>query len=167
MKPYWHTALRCFLGLLLLWAGLSKAANPKVFLGDLNAYQLPLPRGVLAVAAVALPWLELLCGLMLITRTRLPAALLCTLGLFVVFSLSTGQAVARGLDIACGCFDLSFLAAWHLSGLAHVLESVGFAFVRNLMLTAAVLALLASPASAEARETGLNSIPPDRRRTRR
>ena len=152
MKPYRNTALRWLLGLLLLWAGLSKAGNPTIFLGDLNAYQLPLPRGLLAVVAVVLPWLELLCGLMLLTRTKVQAALLCTLGLFVGFLLGTGQAVARGLDIACGCFDLSFLASWHMSGLAHLLESVGFAFGRNLALTAAVLALLADPASVVAPE---------------
>lgn len=129
--------LRGLLGLLLLWAAVSKLANPTEFLGSIYGYELPLPRGWLQVTAVVLPWVELLCGLMLVTGFGAVTALLLAVAMMVVFVLATGQAWLRGLDIACGCFDLKiFGLAENWPGLVKFLESVAFAFFRNLALTA-------------------------------
>lgn len=147
-------ALRCLLGGLLLWAAVSKLANPTAFLGSLYAYELPLPRGVFRLVAVVLPWTELLAGLMLVTGVWVETALLLTAGLLGLFVLATAQAVLRGLEISCGCFDLSVLglsegttSSWRW------LESAGFALVRNLALLATTLWVLRD-AGSEASATG-------------
>jgi uncharacterized membrane protein YphA (DoxX/SURF4 family) len=128
--------LRCLLGILLLWAAVSKLANPVEFLGSIYAYELPLPRPLLQTAAVVLPWMELLCGLLLLAGFWPQTALLIVTALMVLFVLATGQAWARGLDIACGCFNLEiFGLQQRLPGLIRFLESVSFAFLRNLLLT--------------------------------
>jgi hypothetical protein len=63
--------------------------------------------------------------------------------LLTLFVLATGQAWARGLDIACGCFDLTVLGLpKNVPSVAHFLESVAFAFFRNLVLTALAVFLL-------------------------
>ena len=119
----------------MLDAAASEFANPTEFLGSIYAYQSPLPRVVLKTAAVVLPWGELLCGLLLLAGFWSQTAILTVTGLMVLFVFATGQAWARGLDIACGCFHLQIfeLQEW-LPGLVHFLESVSFGFFRNLLL---------------------------------
>jgi putative oxidoreductase len=127
--------LRGMLGLLMLWAAVSKLANPSDFLGSIYAYELPLPRPLLQTAAVVLPWVELLCGLLLVAGLWPETALLLVTGLLVFFVFATGQAWARGLEIACGCFNLEILGhSQALRDLAGFIESVSFAFFRNLVL---------------------------------
>jgi len=134
---------RLLLGILLLWAAVSKLGKPVDFLASIYAYELPFPRTFLKFVAVFLPWVELLCGLLLLGNIWPDAALICTTCLLLVFVIATAQAWARGLDISCGCFDLTIfgLNKSH-PGLVQFLESVGFAFLRNLLLTAMAVFLL-------------------------
>jgi len=118
---------RALLGVLFCWAAVSKLANVPEFFGEVGAYQLPLPDGALRMVAVVLPWLELLCGLMLLGSFWLRAALSWCLLLFAVFAVATGQAWARGLDISCGCFNLQVVG---LEVLAKFVETPAFAFTR-------------------------------------
>ena len=138
-----RSILRCLLAVVFIWAALSKLANLQDFYSSLVGYQLPLPLALLRLVATTLPWLELLCGLMLLSRFWLRAATLWALMLCAIFALATGQAWARGLQISCGCLNLDFLgqAAGH-SPLVQALESVGFAFLRSLLLLAAAGFLL-------------------------
>jgi uncharacterized membrane protein YphA (DoxX/SURF4 family) len=128
------TALRWVLGLVLVWAALGKLANVQEFYVALLAYRLPVPPAMLQAAAIVLPWLELLCGLLLLARLRATAALAWAAILFAIFAVATGQAWLRGLPIACGCLDLRLLGIAPESALGHWLESPGFAFGRALVL---------------------------------
>jgi len=130
----WWTALRWLLGVLMLWAAVSKLANPTEFLSSIYAYKTPLPRPLLQIAVVVLPWLELLCGLLLMANVWSETALAVVIGLLVIFVLATGQAWARGLDISCGCFNLEVFGADRSSKLLKFIESASFAFLRNLVL---------------------------------
>ena len=130
----WWTALRWLLGALMLWAAVSKLANPTDFLSSIYAYKTPLPRPLMQIAAVVLPWLELLSGLLLIANVWSETALATVIGLLVIFVLATGQAWARGLDISCGCFNLEVFGADRSSKLLKFIESASFAFLRNLVL---------------------------------
>lgn len=136
-------ALRLFLGALLLWAAITKLSNPTEFLGTIYGYQLPLPHGFLKVVAVFLPWMELLCGLLLLGNVWPETTLICTSALFLIFLLITGQAWLRGLQISCGCFNLTIFGLnRNHPELIKFLESVGFAFARSLVLSAMALFLL-------------------------
>ena len=128
---------RWLLGAVLLWAALGKLANVQEFYAALLAYQLPLPSPLLKATAVVLPWLELLCGLMLLANVRTTAALAWATVLFAVFAACTGQAWLRGLHIACGCLDLRVFGIDRGSALGEFLESVGFAFIRASVLAMA------------------------------
>jgi hypothetical protein len=81
--------------------------------------------------------------------------LLTVTGLFAKFVLATGQAWARGIDISCGCFNLKNLGLHEsLPGLVRFVESVAFAFFRNLILvTIAGFLLLHAARSPQATET--------------
>jgi putative oxidoreductase len=134
--------LRCLLGALMLWAAVSKLAQPTEFLASIYAYDMPLPRSWLQLVAVVLPWLELLCGLLLLANVWSETALAVIISLLAVFVLATGQAWARGLDISCGCFNLKIFGADASTGLVKFIESPGFAFFRNLLLVLLAFALL-------------------------
>jgi len=138
----WWTVLRWLLGALMLWAAVSKLAQPTDFLGSIYAYELPLPRSWLQLVAVVLPWLELLCGLLLIANVWSETALAAIIALLAIFVLATGQAWSRGLEISCGCFNLKIFGADGSAKLVKLIESAGFAFFRNLVLVCVAWLLL-------------------------
>ncbi|QIF05179.1 MauE/DoxX family redox-associated membrane protein [Roseimicrobium sp. ORNL1] len=135
---WWQMVLRWLLGLVLVWAALGKLADLQAFHVMLAAYRLPLPAAWLRGVAMVLPWMELLCGLLLIAGLHQRAALAWSLVMFAIFVVCTGQAWARGLKIACGCLDLRLVGIERGSPTSALLESVEFAFVRAVVL--AVLA---------------------------
>src|SRR5262245_55179305 len=148
-----RTAGRWVLGLLLLWAALSKLANPQEFFTSVLGYRLPLGPGLGQMTAVVLPWLELLCGLLLLANLMAGPALVWSTVLFCIFVLVTGQAWLRGLDISCGCFNFSALGLSDTSLLAQWMHSTFWAFVRAMALAALSIDLLrreiaSSPATA-------------------
>jgi len=96
--------LRIGLGVLFVAAALPKLADPGGFATSVSNYHM-LPVGAERVLALVLPPLELLVGLALIAGVLDAGASLVTLLLMVVFTTAVGTALARGLDISCGCFD--------------------------------------------------------------
>ena len=119
--------LRWLLGVVLIWAALGKLANAPDFLANVYDYRIPLPGSFLRHVAVILPWIELLCGLALLTGFWQESALALVFMMMLIFLAATGQAWIRGLDLDCECFGTvleknSFLG------------SVEFAFFRNLAL---------------------------------
>lgn len=133
--------IRWFLALVLVWAGLSKLVDATSFYGAMLEYRLPFPELFLKVCAVILPWLEILCGLLLVADIARQAATLWVCVLFATFLLMVGQAFLRGLDISCGCFNLGPLGIGADSNLAHTLESAGFATLRNIVFLSGALFL--------------------------
>jgi putative oxidoreductase len=127
--------VRCLLGALFVWAAVSKLPNLQEFYGSIVAYRLPLPDLMLRLTAETLPWLELFCGLLLLSRLWYRPALLWFLILCAFFLIATGQAWARGLQISCGCMNLDFLGSGPGAKTAvKFLESAPFAFVRAIAL---------------------------------
>jgi uncharacterized membrane protein YphA (DoxX/SURF4 family) len=141
------TGLRWLLAAILVWAALSKIANLHEFYAAILAYQVPVADALARWVAMVLPWLELLCGLLLLAGSARRAALAWTVLMFGLFVLATGQAWWRGLDISCGCFKLGFLGD---GSLAKFVESVKFACVRAVLLMGVSLYLLRASAPVRA-----------------
>ncbi len=105
------------IGGLFVYAGAVKVMDPAEFARDINNYKM-LPWQPSVWLALYLPWLEILCGLALLTRVLFRGAVFIVTALMTVFIIASLVAKARGLDITCGCFghasqSLSF--AWHLA----------------------------------------------------
>lgn len=96
--------LRLLLGGVFIYAGIGKIRNPADFAGDIDNYRL-LPYVLVTLTAAVLPWVEVICGLLLIFGRWLAGASFIVIVLNVVFMVAIGSAVARGLDIDCGCFS--------------------------------------------------------------
>jgi hypothetical protein len=101
--------LRVGLGCLLLWSSLPKIRHSYDFLGSVYGYQLVGPRMGVFVAA-ALPWLEFVVGVCLLTGVFVGGALLLCAGLTAMFTVVLATALYRGLAISCGCFGNSSTA---------------------------------------------------------
>lgn len=97
------TVLRLLLGGVFLYAGFTKITNPTAFAGSIASYKILPYFGNYLVAAL-LPWLEALCGLLLIVGYRTRAAASLTILLNIVFLAALTSTIVRGLDIDCGCF---------------------------------------------------------------
>jgi len=99
-----ESAIRILLGLVFLLYGLDKVSHPDIFARSIANYRL-LPGVFVNLMAVVLPWVEVLCGLLLIFGQWIRAAALVSGFLLVVFMIAVSIALVRGLDISCGCFN--------------------------------------------------------------
>ncbi|RII26379.1 MAG: DoxX family protein [Geobacter sp.] len=126
------TVIRVVLGLVFLYAGVLKIADPVAFAGNVAAYRL-LPYFGNYLVATTLPWVETICGLMLIIgwRTRSAAALISLLN--GVFMLALASTIIRGLDIDCGCFQqgAAKTSAWSAMGRDTVLLALSLTLLRR------------------------------------
>jgi putative oxidoreductase len=95
--------LRLIVGGVFIAAGAVKIMEPAAFAADIGNYRL-LPHEFINLLAITLPWIELGAGLLLVAGFwKHPSAVLIA-AMMVVFLAAIGQAVARGLDVRCGCF---------------------------------------------------------------
>ena len=97
-------ALRIFLGIVFLYASFEKIRDPGSFSGNIQNYQM-LPYGITNLFSIFLPWVELYVGACLILGVFVDGSALLSVGMPVMFIIALGQALARGLDIECGCFS--------------------------------------------------------------
>jgi uncharacterized membrane protein YphA (DoxX/SURF4 family) len=89
-------ACRLVLGVVFVSLGWNKAADPVAFLKMLRQYQLTENALVLNSIAAALPWFEILCGILLIAGIRVRATSLLIFGMLAAF---TAAVLLRALDI--------------------------------------------------------------------
>lgn len=115
--PLARWALALALGGLLGYVGIAKLADPQGFAMELAGYRL-LPAQANQTLAVILPWLELLCGAALVLGLWVRAAAMVSGALMLIFAAAVVTALARGLDISCGCFGTAHAARIGLQTLA-------------------------------------------------
>ena len=103
-SEYLSLLLRMVMGIIFIYASMTKIPYPAEFAKNVEAYRL-FPYWSINPIAVFLPWMEMTCGLFLIIGllTRASAAVLA--GLMAGFTISLTVNVLRGSPISCGCFD--------------------------------------------------------------
>jgi uncharacterized membrane protein YphA (DoxX/SURF4 family) len=122
--------LRVGLGGLFVYAGIMKLGDPTQFAIEITNYRMA--PGLAPWAAIILPYVEIACGvgaIVLTQRWRRAAALAIT-GMLVLFTVAVVAALARGINIDCGCFG----------GGASPVDS--FTVARDVALFGASLALV-------------------------
>ena len=80
--------------------------DPNGFAEQIDNYRV-LPYILVTLMAAILPWIEVLCGLLLILGKSIRGSSLILVALNVVFLIAISSAMARGLDITCGCFAVT------------------------------------------------------------
>lgn len=95
--------LRLILGGIFVYAGAAKIIHPAGFAADIGNYRM-LPHEWIHLLAITLPWIEVAAGLLLIAGVWKRASALLITAMLAVFIVAIAQAVARNLNIECGCF---------------------------------------------------------------
>ena len=94
---------RLAIGVLFITAALAKIGAAQPFALQIENYDI-LPAGWENLPAIVLPWIELVAGLALVLGVQARSAAWVAVTLMAVFTAAVGQAMARGLNVECGCF---------------------------------------------------------------
>ena len=103
------TGCRIMLGIVFIWASWSKLLAPADFAHIIHNYQI-LPSELVYPAALILPWVEIVCGVLLVIGRFTKGAVLIVNLMLVTFIAAYASTAVRGIDIACGCFTVSLQA---------------------------------------------------------
>ncbi len=103
-SPALALLFRLTLGVIFLYAGLVKGSDPQGFALSIYNYQI-LPGWMVTPAGILLPWVEVMVGASLLLGFLAGGGSLMASGLLAVFAIALLFNLARGLDIACGCFS--------------------------------------------------------------
>ena len=99
-----HYGLCAAFGAIFLIIGVGKILDPINFKEVVIAYQLPFMIDPYpAIVAVALPWLEIICGMALIVGLMRSGALFVLNSALVVFVTVKVYNWYRGVEVDCGC----------------------------------------------------------------
>jgi len=126
--------VRVIVAVVFLYAGFSKAGDPADFALAIDRYR-AVPHEVAVITALFLPWLEITCAIALFFKVLRAGATALLTACSAVFVIMIAVALARGLDISCGCFGGDGDATGH--------ASLIFSLARALVLTAACAGMLA------------------------
>jgi uncharacterized membrane protein YphA (DoxX/SURF4 family) len=151
VHPWVVRGAQLVIGAVFVWAALPKVTDPASFATSVHNFRM-IPVPFENLVALTLPWIELVVGLALILGIEPRAGGLVAATLMVVFTIAVATALARGLDIECGCFGTEDGAR---VGMEKLFENIG------LTALAAIAALrprldgasVTVPASFERRRT--------------
>lgn len=97
--------LRIILGCIFIYSASWKIQNPQGFLQVVLQYQM-VPGTVAGLVAVIVPWVEIVCGFLLILNVFVPQAIYLLVISLCVFTGAQLTALCKGLSIDCGCFSV-------------------------------------------------------------
>ncbi len=110
LSTYFFLFARLFFGAVFIAASIDKIAHPAEFAKIVSNYHI-LPGCLINIVAIVLPWLEAIIGIFIVCGWWLPGATALANLLLAVFLAAFGQAVARGIDLQCGCFSVRDVAS--------------------------------------------------------
>lgn len=98
--------LRLYIGGLFIFASLYKINHAVEFAESIANYQI-VPYWAVNVLAVTMPWLELICGLMLVMGFRAKSVTVMIGVMMAMFTVALVINVIKDTPISCGCFSTS------------------------------------------------------------
>ena len=128
---------RIILGITFIYASYHKILDPLAFSINIHNFHVT-PYAVENLAALIIPWLELIVGIFLIIGVFLEGATSITIGLLIFFIIILSQALFRGIDVHCGCFKTAADAGTtdlRIELIKHIVENfvlLGMAFIIKL-----------------------------------
>jgi len=139
LHPWLTVRAQIALGAVFVAAALPKLADPPGFAEAIWNYRLA-PAWLIHPAALALPWLELLCGLALCLGLWVRAAASWLGALLLVFLAALSINLARHHPVDCGCFRTQASAR----SAQERIQDMRWAILRDLALLALAAQVLAA-----------------------
>ncbi|HAW07859.1 MAG TPA: hypothetical protein DCW42_01620 [Bacteroidetes bacterium] len=121
---------RIIVGLMFIVVGVGKIANPEEFAQEIANYQI-LPYLFVNITAIIVPWIELFAGILLLLGVQTKSSSIVIAVMTVVFTIAVIIAIAKGLNIECGCY--SNIASQQV-GLLKVLENIGLLILTFIII---------------------------------
>ncbi len=103
LRPWLGTVARLVLGVVWIWAALSKLHSPRAFVQTVRAYDAT-PEWLSKAIGYGLPVLELAIGILLVVGITVRISAAVSGVLLLVFLIGLIQAAARDIKLECGCF---------------------------------------------------------------
>lgn len=101
--PYAALVLRLYIAGLFIYAGMTKINYTAEFAETIASYRMVPYWGVNAMAVV-LPWIELICGMLLVCGIRVRSTLVVVGSMLFMFTLGIAINLIWKAPIDCGCF---------------------------------------------------------------
>ena len=98
--------LRVFLGIIFIYASIDKIIDPLKFSDAIDNYHIT-PLEMNNLAALIVPWIELVVGVFLILGIYVRGSSTIIILLLIWFIFILSQALVRGINVNCGCFNLT------------------------------------------------------------
>lgn len=140
-NPVLFNAIRILMGVVFMYASYDKILHPEAFAKAVFNYQI-LPDTAVNIAALVLPWLELLIGLSLVAGICLEGSTVISTSLMMIFMGALIFNQIRGLDIHCGCFSTD--AAQGPAGMLTIIRDFSF-LAASIYLTFRIFFFSKSP----------------------
>jgi protein-disulfide isomerase len=133
VRPWIGTAARLLLGIVWIWASLSKIAHPLTFTQAVRAYDAT-PEWLSKGIGYGLPVLELCLGILLVLGVMVRIAAAVSALLIVVFLIGIIEVAARGIKLTCGCFGGGGTTAGSTSYTLDILRDLGLLIVAAFLV---------------------------------
>lgn len=105
LRLWGATLARILCGFVFVYASLDKLGESVLFAKIITAYQI-LPRELVPLASVVIPWTEFFTGLSLLFGWRWKGAALVYCGLMAGYTGGLAVNLLRGVVMTCGCFSM-------------------------------------------------------------
>lgn len=101
---YVAIVLRFYIGGIFIYASMNKINYTAEFAETIASYQI-VPHWSVNIMAVILPWVELICGILLVAGIRTRSATVIIGCLMIIFTIAIFINLIKGTSISCGCFS--------------------------------------------------------------
>lgn len=103
-SKYLALAFRLYIGGIFIYAGMYKISYTAEFAETIASYQLA-PYWAVNFLALVMPWLELICGILLVFGVKSKSATAIITGMLALFIVAVFLVLVRKIPIGCGCFS--------------------------------------------------------------
>jgi len=129
--PITLAVIKIIIGGLFIISSITKLPNPEKFADSIAAYKL-VPEILIPPLSILIPWVQVVCGVLLVFDVYSQSAALILCGLLAVYTLSITIDFFRGMQIDCGCFDL--LGLDDTIGIRSILRDICFLAMTALVV---------------------------------
>lgn len=129
-NKYFLLSVRIILGLVFIFAAVTKVTEAEVFARAIANYKL-LPTFLINFLAIVLPWIELSTGILLVFGISVKENSTILSGLLSIFIIAIVISLVRGLNIDCGCFGT---VGGTKVGIQKILENIGLLILGLILI---------------------------------